>query len=1125
MRSALRLLANTLLALLFTALAFGQGTESGAIRGVVRDSSGAVVRGAIVVITNEGTGVAERRLVSDSEGSFVAALLPPGSYKVEVQAQGFRNYIINLPVRLNEVTYQVISLAVGTATETVEVQAAATLVNTENATTGQPVDSHTLNSLPLPVPNFLFLLSLSPGTAGEPADVRAANRGIVDINVNGQRTSNNSVSLEGINVNDFNLGHFDTIPLPSPDAISEFKVATSMYDASSGTKGGGALGLVLKSGTKALHWKAYWEHRNDALDSNEWFFNHTATKRPKLLQNVLGFDGSGPAWGIGGFWFANVQGLRARNGLDPNGSVSSPKVPAFPTATDGTTSAALLASAFGLTPAQIDPVAVNILNFKSNFYGGTFLIPRPGQPGCLSPKSGVFTCNFSKVTPLTDTQYVISYDRPMGSRDKLSVRWFWDNGQAQKPLGTASSLAFPRADAQKNRFASISEVHQISNRQINEFRFGFSRFISAAGTPTDIVSLKDIGATRPNQATVPGMYRISIVGLFQLGTGVNDDRNTTSNSFYWEDTWSMTVGKHNLRAGFEMPHYQLNRINRFSIRGSLIFDAAGTATPMQDFLTGSVTGLQSGAGDAQRYFRATDMASFFQDDWKVTSRLTLNLGLRWDGMSFSHDLKLRNGNFIPARAIAGLNPYVFPAAQHTGGLVGTPGFGTCGLPDCFTTHNFGPRVGFAWDVLGDHKTVLRGGYGIYYQRLSNQNVLQGSLAAPFFVQLIDNRSNPAPLQLANPIPTQPAVTTVAAAFIPQISTFAGLDPAGSSNINSTAARLLYVNQSGQYCTGFAPKSVPISAQATNCVINLASFSSTLPGTRPPYSQQWNLMVQREFGRGWAAEIGYVGAHYVGGLGIYDPYLAPLASSTNPLTVQDNTGKSYTITVSTGANEPLRHVAPGLSRSKGARIDGNVGFDTYNSLQATLSHRFSRGLYFQAGYTYAKSIDNVSGSQSTDELNNTQNGQLGANFLDLAGQNPRLGRALSDFDRPHRLVLSYTYDLPVRKSGIWGSQAFQGWSISGITTWQNGLPFTVFSGVGGRAYGFGSGATSPLLICSNLVATLPTCTKGQPTSPQQATSSIPTSSVRTRTLVPDRPEWATLRGIPSADLSSRPGTWV
>src|SRR5687768_4653969 len=307
-------------------------------------------------------------------------------------------------------------------------------------------------------------MSLSAGTASEPTDVRNARRGTDDINVNGQRTSNNSISLEGINVNDFNLAHFDTVPLPNPSTLEEMKVSTSLYDASQGSKGGGALGLVIKSGSKDYHWEGYWTHRNDALNANEWFRNaNGVSKRARLLQNVFGFSGSGPVPVLGGFWFFNYQGVRARNGLDPLGSSLTPTIQNFPTNADGSTSAALIAPAFGLTAAQIDPIAINILNQRSAIYGGEFLVPRSGIGGCRSAgtATGTFTCSFSGVAPIEDNQYTISYDRIMrDGKDKISGRWFWDNGAVVKPFGTASTLAFPRTDTQQNRFLSLTHTHR-----------------------------------------------------------------------------------------------------------------------------------------------------------------------------------------------------------------------------------------------------------------------------------------------------------------------------------------------------------------------------------------------------------------------------------------------------------------------------------------------------------------------------------------------------------------------------------------------------------------------------------------------------------------------------------------
>ncbi|HKS28318.1 MAG TPA: TonB-dependent receptor [Pyrinomonadaceae bacterium] len=1079
MRSVLRLVSSGwLISFVLITLAFSQGAQTGGITGTITDPQGAVVAGATVLVIHERTGNTERTITTSEDGSFIATLLPPGLYRLEITSKNFKKATIkDVQVRINETTRQDMELEVGAVTESVVVQAAPSLINATSAVTGQPIDSVTLRQLPLAAPNFLFLLSLSSGTAGEPTDVRTAGRGTADVNVNGQRTSNNSIQLEGVNVNDFNLAHFDTVPLPNPNTIQEMKVATSLYDASSGSKGGGALALVLRSGSKDWHFDGYWQHRNDALNANEWFRNANGLKkRARLLQNVFGFSGSGPVPAAGGFWFFNYQGVRARNGLDPTGSSVSPIVQAFPTNADGTTTAALLAGAFGLTPAQIDPIAVNILNVKDTRYGGQFLVPRPGQTGCgaiTGGATGTFNCVFSAIAPITDNQYMISYDRFWrDGKEKLSGRWFWDNGATAKPYGTDTTLAFPRADLQRNRFVSLSYTHVFSPTVVNELRAGYSRYISAF-SPTDPVALGDIGAVRGNSAQFPGIYRVSVTGSFSLGTGVNDERGTVSNQYNLVNTLSWIKDQHSLRFGVEGVQYQLNRFNNFAVRGSLGFAATtGTGfafTAFQNFLQGRVTSIQSAFGDPARNFIATDYAAFVQDDWRITPRLTMNLGLRWEGMSFGKDKLYRAGIYDFGLAAAGQNPFLFPEKVNLAGFVGTPGVKDCALNDCFDGDNFAPRIGFAWDVKGDQKTVVRAGYGIYYQRLSNQNILQNSLAAPFTVQPLSSTTTPVSFQLANPFAGSPPPSAIAAAYIPSATFFAGLrrtSGTGPLDPNDPNVAPIFVNSAGQACLNYG-------GTATNCSINLASFTTAPTTAYTPWTQQYNLTIQRELWWGWAIEFGYVGAKYKGGLGIYTPFIARLASPTNPITVTDTSGKVYTITTNTPANEELRHQILGLSRRRGARLSGNIGQGSYNSLQVTLSRRMTTGMYFQAAYTYSKNIDNVSGSLSTDELNATRNGQNGANLYNDQSD-PKQNRAISDFDRPHRLVVSYAYDLPFGRgqrflSGVDGvaDKLLSNWAISGIVTYQSGLPFSVTDSTSGGAYAAALGTAR--FICNGAEA--------------------------------------------------------
>jgi hypothetical protein len=1073
MRSVQRLPAGLLLLLtLLPSNAFAQSGLTGGLTGVITDADGAVVPNATVEIANERTGEVERSINGGRDGSYSATLLPPGAYSLRVAAANFKQSLIaGVPVRSNETSRQDVRLEVGSIVETVEVGAAPSLINPVSPVTGQPIDAGVLERLPLASPNPLFLLSLSAGTSGDMNDVRTNGRGSASITVNGGRTSNNSISLEGINVADFNLAQFDTVPLPNPDVLQEFKVATSLYDASQGGKGGGAVGLVLKTGSKDFHLDLSWRHRNDALNANEWFRNANGlSRRARLLQNVFGGTASGPVPKAGGFWFFNYQGTRARNGLDPTASSLSPIIQNFPTNADGTTSAALLAPAFGLRPAQVDPVAVNILNVRSNLYGGQFLIPRAVQGGCGAVRGvgannpGSFTCQFSAVGSFTDNQHTVTYDRSLrDGKEKLTGRWFWDDSSSLKPYGTASTLAFPRTDVLNNRFVSVSETHVFGATKVNELRLGYSRYL-VLNTPTDSVSLRQIGASRPNGADFPGIYQLSLAGLFSVGTGVNDDRQIISNQYNVVDTFSWTTGRHSLRVGGEVVQYRVNRATNFAARGVLTFGATAgpnnTFAAFQNFLQGRVTAIQSASGDLGRNTVATDFAGFLQDDYRLSQRLTLNLGLRWEGLSFAHDKLYRVGIYDPSLAAAGRSPFRFPEKLDLGGFKGTPGVGGCALANCFDGNNFSPRVGFAWDVFGRQKTVARGGFGIYYQRISQQHINQLSLSPPFSVQPLSTNATPSALQLANPFPARPATTAIQGALVPQGTHFAGLrrlSGSGPLDPNDPNVAPVFVNDDGQACLNYG-------GTATNCSINLASFNSTSPDAYMPYTMQYNLLVQQEVSKGWAFEVGYVGTRYVGGFGVWDPFLAPLASPSNPITVRDMNGVSYNITTNTVNNEELRHRVLGLSRKRGSRYHSNFGQANYNSVQVSALRRLQRGLYFQAAYTFSKNIDNVSGAQSFDEFLISRNGQGGSNILNFQND-PRQNRALSDFDRPHRLAVSYSYDLPVPGYGVFRNQVFQGWSVGGIITYQSGLPFSVTDSTSGGAYGNTGGGTATF-VCAN-----------------------------------------------------------
>jgi hypothetical protein len=899
-------------------------------------------------------------------------------------------------------------LSIGQGTETVTVKGVTVPVDLTSAATGETISAETASTLPLSTRNFLTLLTLSAGANTELFDSAALGRGQVTINVNGQRPTNNNFQLEGVNANDVNLPILDNVPLPNPDTIQEFKTQTSLYDASSGRNGGGNVQVNLKSGTAHYYGDAYEFFRNNVLNANDFFFNAATPQvpRPVLRQNQFGGSFGGPV----------------------------PK------------SKATLAARFlpaGFSASQINPVALAYLNLPASrcplFSDGKFCIPTV-TPTLNNPNIGNVTT--SSVGTFQDDQYTLTVDKQLTEKDKLTARWFFSDNNASQPFGTGAnnvnSLPFAKGLPGSNRFLKLGWTRVLSGNVVNDARFGFSRFFFAQD-PSEPIQLSDIGATRGNSAQFPAAYQLIITGGLPLviGTGVNDNRGGAFNTFYAADDLSITKGKHLLRFGMDASRYQLNRFNNFAQRGSVTFSntAAGDASPgfpnppalsgFQNFLLGRVDTTQAEAGFSSFHFRALDFSAYVQDDWKIKPRFTLNLGLRWEGLSTAHELNNFLSNF---RGLEDGQPGPISIIHPSGAPnVGTPGVSSCTLTTCFSAGNFAPRVSYAWDVFGNQKTVIRSGYGIYYQRVSNQSLLQTAGGLPFSEAISAQKFSVTP---QNPFPSilpNSAFPLSTDQVVPALIGF-----------NGTTGAPIFRSASGGPLSGF--------------------FFFPIRSFRPPYAQQWNFNIQRDLGKGWLLEVGYVGTRgsHLLGTGrpanpgrictIAAPCIIPpsIAGNVNvpagtPFVTKTPDG-TIAITGSTAANLDARVPSQflGLANSRGffAFQDGS---STYHALQSTLSHRFTGSLYFQAAYTYSKSIDNGSGSVFGDELNGlTQYG----NLLNPSGQ-----RAVSDFDRPHRFVISYNYDLPVARllRGHGSSRLVNGWALNGITTFQSGTPITVFDG--------------------------------------------------------------------------------
>jgi hypothetical protein len=1041
----------------FTGWAFAQGGATGAITGTVQDATGAVVSGAKVDIVSQATGQLARHLVTDSSGIFTATLLPVGSYLVEVSAAGFATTKYpGVVVNITETTRMTASLKVTSVAEVVEVQSEVSPVNTTDATTGQSLSNATITSLPLATRNFQQLLSLSAGASSNLNNAAALGRGDVRIDVNGGREDNNNYLIEGVSASDYSFGELTYTPVPNPDDIQEFKVGTSLYDASQGRNGGGNINAILKGGTSSFHGDLWEYFRNTSLDADDYFIG-----RFRLQQNIFGGDFGGPVGRKAkfGYFYVNYQGTRQRSG-DSLGTYINTSIPILPT----NRSAANLASVFSspavagcpaVTLAGIDPVSLALLNATGNQFGGGggYLIPTvPGTPGVTQAfNAATGTCSSTvnygplKLTDpgrYRDDQFTANWDRDFNQgKDRLSWRFFWSDSQTYEPFGAdnlqvqtgypaySTNLNFPLSVPLRGRFGSIAETHSFSNSLINEFRFGLNVISDALqNVPVPGTSPADLGISAVG---APDMYRFQL-NTFQIGPFPNQLQSALSDAFVYLDTLSWTHGHHSVRFGIEVDRTSIRRNLPVLDNGLLYFSNGNAATPsisdFQNFLNGYSFLGEAGGGVANHDYHIPAYGGFIQDDWRVAPSLTLNLGIRTEWVGAAYDKFCHLGNAVLEDANPPTsNPFVYPTCAKQYGFPTVSAAAT--LNSAALSNEYArvpePRIGFAYDIGGKHQTVVRGGYGIYSVREDIGAVDNLSFTAPFF-PLSGGPSVPVSGGgagmgcLFNIAPTSicpttglyplPALGTINGNYAPQPSVFQGFgggpttgSPVYSGNID-----------------GLFGLAVPLNWSV-------------------PTTQQWNFTVQRQLGGNWVAELGYVGTKGSHLRSTFDPDQPALASPSNPITLTAPNGTAYTITENTTANALARAPYPGVNPALLEAFYPNSD-SAYSGLQATVSHKFSKGLYFQSAYTYAKSIDDVSTASVAfiTRVNDQNSGEA--------------SRGLSDFDHRQRFVTSFNYDLP-----FWAERhdaagyVLGGWGITSVIIAQSGSPITIMDSNGATAY--------------------------------------------------------------------------
>src|SRR5579864_8333884 len=750
--SARRILSVVVLLTGLSPFVLAQGGATGAINGTVQDASGAVLAGARVDVVSEGTGQVVRQLTTDSSGVFVVPFLPVGAYSVEVSASGFaRTKFPGILVRITETTRMTATLKPSATQEVVEVQGQVATVNTTAATTGVSLGYRTINSLPLATRNFQQILTLSAGASSDLNNASQLGRGQVFIHVNGGREDNNNYLIEGISAADYAFGELTFTPLPNPDSIQEFKVSTSLYDASQGRNGGGNVNATLKTGTARFHGDLWEYFRNTSLDAHDYFLGKVVIK-----QNIFGGDLGGPVGPDAkfGFFYVNYQGTRQRSGDSP-GTYINTSIPVLPTARDQTTlintffCGANCAGATAPTCTSgpcLDSVALALLQIPGTQFGasGTGCGPSGSQPCLLPTIPGTpgFTNGQLNYGPLvltdpgkfTDDQFTVNWDRDFrNGKDHLAERFFWSDSDTFEPFGADSfgiqtgaqpgvnNLNFPLDVPLHSRFGSITETHTFTNALVNDFRFGINIISDKLNNEAPVTGAR-IGINLPTatgvngQAGDPNMYRLQF-GTFGFGPYTTQLQSALSDNYVWTDTLSWTHGAHQIRLGGEIDRVAMRRSLPIADNGLIFFiaGATGFATDFQAFLAGSPLLGEGGGGLGNHDYRIPSRAWFAQDDYRVSKTLTLNLGFRNEFIGAPYDTLCHTGNTNPALALTTGQPYIYPKCISKFGLSGITGtLNPAGLNNEYASV-WEPRIGFAYDV-GGHTTSIRGGYGIYSVR-------------------------------------------------------------------------------------------------------------------------------------------------------------------------------------------------------------------------------------------------------------------------------------------------------------------------------------------------------------------------------------------------------------------------
>ena len=966
----MNIIRDVLVFVVLACLSLSAQQITGSIRGTVTDSTGAVVQGATVTVKQSETDLS-RTAATNRGGNYVVLELPVGTYRLQITAKGFKEYVqTGISVDVNQSASVSPHLVIGSEIEVVQVTGDADLIAPTETSMGKVVGERELEDLPLNGRNFSQLGLLQPGVVPITPGLVEAGGGLRDnqpYSVNGSRPESNNFLIDG--ADNFNGVDGGYVLKPPVDAISEFRIITQNASAEFGDALGSTTNIITRSGTNYFH-GALWDFlRNDAVDARNYF----QTQPLPLRQNQFGATVGGPIIKNKLFFFGYYEGFRNDQGVTALTTVPSmqERIGNFAElCPEGFTHGFCnnpqnqLFNVLANAPypnnqlASINPVSQNLLKY----------FPEPNVGTNLYSASGVINNDYN--------QSGIKVDDYLTQKDNLNFRYSFYQSSDLNPLSPqgASVPGFPVGQGQRAQNFVAQETHTFTPTLVGVLRFSFLRNKLLYGQSEVHTPPSSLGFQySPSLPVAEGPPFIQISGYTNVGNPITGPRNTYENLYNISGSMSWSRGKHLFKFGGGYQYQQINVTQGIATNGFFVFAPFPVTDAFAGFLSGTPVVFLQGLGNFTRHIRGNELNFYAQDTYKVSPRITLNLGLRYELPMPDTEINNLQSMFIPGR-----ESVVMPNAP-TGLLYpGDPGI-PAGLIQMDKTA-FAPRVGIAYDVFGDGKTLITSAYGIFYE--------------PYYT------GQGGPLQ--TPISAPPYLAT------PQVSLPNFADP----------------------YNGNPPIPGAFSTPLTNLTL--------APNMTLPYSQEWNLNLQHSFGRDFLFEIGYVGTkgtHLPRFIEGNPAVFVPGYGNGQPISNSGNANQRRLYSGCTLADSPSSCIFSSMGEI------ASIANSSYNALEMSLQKRFSHGVSFLASYTWSKSIDDASSFNMTGSEAKPVAGEndLAQNPFDLAAE-----RGLSMFDARNRFVFNYTWDLPFWAGGHeWYKHVLGGWQLNGIVTLMSGTPFTVF----------------------------------------------------------------------------------